>query len=257
MKKKSLGVLIAFLASLTLTFGGLAPSHAVVPTASSSVTIQAAKKSADKVTISKIKTAKVNKKTKKATVKPVVKSSGNVKVSSKKITVQQGKKTLVKNKNSASLKAGKYNVTTTVKYKTWVNKTTTKNVKTKKLVSDGSKPVKMNCKVADIEPQYFEGFFIDLLHLECTGAFDGVYTARAGYVWDIDDNWPLAGDMIWGESFPEEPYIRSVLGLKFTTTVYPLEKNVYKTTTTKKKTTSKVWSKEKTKTLKQSLTVKK
>lgn len=257
MKRNILRVFVAVGASTALALGGITPSIAAVPTVTTAASVQAAKKSTDSVTISKIKTPKVNKKTKKATVKPSVKSSGNVKVTSKTITVKQGKKTLAKNKKSASLKAGKYSITTTAKYKTWTSKTTTKVVKSKKLVSDGSKPVKMNCKVVKIEPQYFEGLFIDLLHLECTGDFDGVYTARAGYVLDIDDNWPLAGDMIWGESFPEEPYIRSVLGLNFTTTVYPLEKNVYKTTSAKKKSTSKVWSKEKTKTLTQSLTVKK
>ncbi|WP_146956108.1 hypothetical protein [Glutamicibacter soli] len=257
MKKRFFAPFVALAASGALILGGVAPANAAQPLATSTYSVQAAKPTPDNVTISKIKTVKANKKSKKATVKPVVKSSGKVKVTSKKITVKQGKKTIVKNKDSASLKAGKYTVTTTAKYKTWSNKTTTKNVKTKKLVSDGTKPVKMNCKVAKIEPQYFEGFFIDLLHLECTGDFDGTYTARAGYVWDIDENWPIAGDMIWGESFPEEPYIRSVLGLKFTTTVYPLEKNVYKTTVTKKSTTSKIWSKEKSKSLKQTLVVKK
>lgn len=260
MKRRIFAPILALTMSAGLVLAGTAPATAapVAPVAPvASVQVMAAKPAPNKVTISKIKTAKVNKKTKKATVKPSVKSSGQVKLTSSKINVKQGKKTVAKNVSSAKLKAGKYSITTTAKYKTWTNKTTTKDVKKKTLVSNGSKLVKMNCKVADIEPQYFEGFLIDLLFLECTGDFDGVYKARAGYVLDIDDNWPIAGDMIWGESFPEEPNIRSVYGLRFTTNVYPLERDLYKTTVTKQKTTTKVWSKEQTKTLKQTLTVKK
>jgi hypothetical protein len=255
MSRRFFAPLFALGISAGLVLAGTLPSSAapVEPVAA----VQTAKPAPNKVTISKIKTAKVNKKTKKATVKPVVKSTGQVKVTSSKITVKQGKKTLAKNVSSAQLKAGKYSVTTTAKYKTWANKTSTKDVKKRTLVSNGSKRVKMNCKVAGIEPQYFEGFLIDLLFLECTGAFDGVYKARAGHVWDIDDNWPIAGEMIWGESFPEEPNIGSVLGLRFTTNVYPLERDLYKTTVTKQKTTTKVWSKEQAKTLNQSLVVNK
>lgn len=255
MSRRIFAPFLAIVMSAGLVLAGTMPAAAVAVAPATAV--QAAKPAPNKVTIGKIKTAKVSKKTKKATVKPSVKSTGQVKVTSSKITVKQGKKTVAKNVSSASLRAGKYSVVTTAKYKTWTNKTTTKDVKKKSLVSDGSKLVKMNCKVADIEPQYFEGLFIDLLLLECTGDFDGVYKARAGYVLDIEENWFLAGDMIWGESFPDEPQIRSVQGLRFTTNVYPLEHNVYKTTMTKQKTTKKVWSKEQTKTLSQTLTVKK
>lgn len=257
MKRRIFAPVLALAMSAGLVLVGIMPASASTVAPSASVQVQAAKPAPNKVTVHKIKTAKVDRKTKKATVKPSVKATGQVKVTSSKITVKQGKKTVAKNVSSAKLKAGKYSVTTTAKYKTWANKTTTKDVKTRKLVSNGSKLVKMNCKVAGIEPQYFQGFLIDLLFLECTGDFDGVYEARAGYVLDIDDNWPIAGDMIWGESFPEEPYIRSVYGLRFTTSVYPLERDLYKTTSTKKKSTTKVWSKEQTKTLKQTLTVKK
>jgi hypothetical protein len=53
----------------------------------------------------------------KATIKPNVSAAKGVKVVSKTLTVKLGKKTVAKNKKSASLKAGKYKVTTTVKYR--------------------------------------------------------------------------------------------------------------------------------------------
>jgi hypothetical protein len=54
-----------------------------------------------------------------ATVKPAVSTAGWVTVTSKVMTVKQGNKTVVKNKTKAKLKAGKYSVKTTVKYKTY------------------------------------------------------------------------------------------------------------------------------------------
>lgn len=255
MSRRFFAPLLALGISAGLVLAGTLPSNAapVEPVAA----VQAAKPAPNKVTISQIKTAKVNKKTKKATVKPVVKSTGQVKVTSSKITVKQGKKTLAKNVSSAQLKAGKYTVTTTAKYKTWANKTTTKDVKKRTLVSDGSKPVKMNCKIVDVEPHYYEGYDIDLLYIECTGAFDGVYQDSAGYFPHTQNNGMLAGIMVWEESFPDEPNIRPVHGSRFTTNVYPLDQNIYKTTVTEQKTTTKVWSKEQAKTLNQSLVVNK
>ncbi|MGM0929085.1 MAG: hypothetical protein ACQEXN_05190 [Actinomycetota bacterium] len=55
-----------------------------------------------------------------ATVKPAVSATGWVTVTSKVMTVKQGNKTVVKNKTKAKLKAGKYSVKTTVKYKKYV-----------------------------------------------------------------------------------------------------------------------------------------
>lgn len=81
---------------------------------------------------------------KKATVKPNVATSGQVKVTSKKLTAKSGSKTVAKNKSSVALKAGTYRVTTTVKYKTYVLKSgkrkysatkTTKLVQTLKITT--------------------------------------------------------------------------------------------------------------------------
>jgi hypothetical protein len=57
-----------------------------------------------------------------ATVRPNVSTVGQVKVTSKKLTVKKGSKTVAKNKSSVKLKAGSYAVTSTVKYKTYVVK---------------------------------------------------------------------------------------------------------------------------------------
>jgi hypothetical protein len=54
-----------------------------------------------------------------ATIVPKATVSGAVAVSSRTVTVVQGRKTLVRSKSSARLKAGSYSVTTTVKYRTY------------------------------------------------------------------------------------------------------------------------------------------
>lgn len=80
-----------------------------------------AEAAAKPVTINKI-ASKTVESGKSATVKPNVSTAGQVKVTSKKLTVKKGAKTVAKKKSSVSLKAGSYSVTTTVKYKTYVIK---------------------------------------------------------------------------------------------------------------------------------------
>jgi hypothetical protein len=246
----------SFLA-LSMSLALLAGS--ALPTATASVpavaSVQIAKNASSNVTINKLKTVKASKKTGKATIKASVKTSGKTKLTSAKLTVKQGRKTIAKDVSTASLKPGKYSVTTTAKYKTWTDKPTGKKVKKKTLVSDGSKLVKMNCEVADVETHFMEGFEIELMFLECRGNFDGVYHARAGYFPYTEENiWmDWAGTNLWGDSFPLAPLVRPIIGAKFSTSVYPLERNVYKTSTVAE--TKRVWSQELTKTSKQTLTV--
>ncbi|MGL3806176.1 hypothetical protein ACSYDW_08780 [Paeniglutamicibacter sp. R2-26] len=256
MSRRIFAPILALTMSAGLVVAGTVPANAapVAPAAA----VQAATPAPSKVTINKIKTAKVNKKTKKATVKPSVKSTGQAKVTSKKITVKQGKKTVAKNVSSAKLKAGKYTVTTTAKYKTWTNK---------KLVAKGGSNVAVTCKYKDsVQGQGVLGIFtgnpadsdlVDVLLVTttCTGGFDGSFEvegivtpatpgnialdADGYYDWDpqvVQNGNPLA-------FVPENAGETAKL-----TVVAP--KDLFKTTT-------KVWSKEKTKTLKQSLTVKK
>jgi hypothetical protein len=57
---------------------------------------------------------------KKAKVRPNVATSGRVTITRKRLTVKHGSKIIARNKASVSLKAGTYEVTTTVRYKTYV-----------------------------------------------------------------------------------------------------------------------------------------
>lgn len=244
---------VALSFSVGLVAGSSLPAAAAP--APAFVSAPAAKTPSPAVTINKLKTVKASKKTGKATIKPSVKTSGKAKLSSAKLIIKQGRKTVAKNVSTVSLKPGKYSVATTAKYKTWTDKPTGKMLKKKSLVSDGSKLVRMNCKVADVETNFMDGFQIELMFLECTGNFDGVYKARAGYFPYTEENiWmDWAGTNLWGESFPQEPLVRPIIGAKFSTNVYPLERKIYKTTSVAE--TKKVWSKELTKTSTQTLTV--
>ncbi|MFT4469797.1 hypothetical protein ACMX2H_07800 [Arthrobacter sulfonylureivorans] len=77
----------------------------------------------------------------KATIKPNVTAAQGVKVISKTLTVKLGNKTVAKNKKSASLKAGKYKVTTTVKYRLPSSMATRTATKTQLLtIKSGKKP---------------------------------------------------------------------------------------------------------------------
>ena len=77
----------------------------------------------------------------KTTIKPNVAAAKGVKVVSKTLTVKLGKKTVAKNKKSASLKAGKYKVTTTVKYRLPSSTSTRTATKTQWLtIKSGKKP---------------------------------------------------------------------------------------------------------------------
>lgn len=67
----------------------------------------------------------------KTTIKPLVKTSGKVRISSKLLTVKAGSRTVASKKSSVRLGGGTYKVTTTVKYKVKAGKKYGK-VKTKK-----------------------------------------------------------------------------------------------------------------------------
>ena len=104
---KFLRVVVVALVSVSLAFLA-APSPA-------------AQAAAKPVTVKKI-TNKTVATGKSVTVKPNVATAGQVKVTSKKLTVKKGSKTVASKKSSVKLKAGTYKVTTTVKYKTYVIK---------------------------------------------------------------------------------------------------------------------------------------
>lgn len=272
MSRRILAPLAALSISAALVFtGGLTATAApVAPTA----VVQASKVVPNKVTISKIKTTKVNKTTKKATIKPVVKATGKVKLSSSKITVKKGKKTIAKNVTSAKLKAGSYSVTTTAKYKTWKNVTTTKTVTSKKLIAKRDEEVAVTCKfkesdLGDVTLGFFTGEESDIEPVDivsvtssCSGGFDGSFDVLGFFLPDTKRNVALAVDGYYGW-FTDSVSIRGGVppvpeksGQQSKLTAFA-PKDLYLKTKTVQKVTTKVWSKEQTKTLKQTLTVKK
>ena len=107
---------LAFAAAIGL---GFMPPAAAAPAAGLTATVPAVvnKKAAAKVNVRTI-TSPAVKPGRTAVIKPSLSISGPVKLSDITLTVTQGKKTLVRGKRSAKLKAGTYTVTTTVKY--WV-----------------------------------------------------------------------------------------------------------------------------------------
>ncbi|WP_258142560.1 hypothetical protein [Arthrobacter sp. MYb227] len=108
--------LTALAAATALVFSGAVAASAAPVALSNSISVAGAKKATPAVTIKTIGGKTVSG-SKKATIKPLVSAKKGVKVTSKVLTVKQGKKTIVNKKASASLKAGTYKVTTTVKYK--------------------------------------------------------------------------------------------------------------------------------------------
>lgn len=124
------------------------------------------------------------------TVKPKISTRGNVVVVSKTFTIKKGKKTVVKNKTSAKLKAGSYKVKTTARYKSYVVKSSIKTTKT--LVATAGTMLQARCIVSNpSDPNGTESYF-DLL---CTGNFDGSFTQTgygylpdsSNYLWSLGD----------------------------------------------------------------------
>lgn len=91
-------------------------AHAVPVQAQTAAAVVQTAKVAPTVTIKKIANKNVLK-GKTATIKPNVSIKGDVKLVAKTVTVKKGKQTIAKTKTSVKLKAGTYNVTTTVTYK--------------------------------------------------------------------------------------------------------------------------------------------
>lgn len=107
----------AMVAGTTLApvFSGTTGATAFLqPSVPQMVNVAAAKKTAP-VTVNKIGNKTVEG-SKKAIIKPSYKTTKKVKVTSALLTVKNGSKTATSNKKSASLGAGTYKVTTTVKY---------------------------------------------------------------------------------------------------------------------------------------------
>lgn len=179
-----------------------------------------------------------------ATIKPVVKTKGNVKVTSKTVTVTKDGKTVAKNKKSAKLGAGTYTVTTTVKYKTATTKRTNKKVKV--ALEDGMAP--MMCKTSKVKKIKKFEMITHMADVACTDPkskgtvrYSDVYFGynkqdRAWYGADARGNAIAFEDLHRTKS--QESYVIPVGTLKVSV-----------------KTTKKVWSKVKTKKSTQTLTI--
>lgn len=140
--------LVAVAASISIAFSGAAVATAAPLAPAQSIGVVTAKK-APAVTIKKIPNKSV-KGSAKARIKPLVTASRGVKVSSKVLSVKQGRKTLAKAKTAVSLKAGTYQVTTKVTYTVGKKKRTTSKSQTlvvKKVATKKSwaKPKAKNC----------------------------------------------------------------------------------------------------------------
>ncbi|MGF9664124.1 hypothetical protein AAIH25_19890 [Arthrobacter crystallopoietes] len=126
--KKLMRACAAAVAVISLALSGTAIAAAAP--APASVAVVAAVKSAP-VVIRTIPNKTVTGSA-KAKITPLVSATKAAKVTSKRLTVKQGKKAVASNVASASLKAGTYSVTTTVKYK--LGKAAKSATKTQKLV---------------------------------------------------------------------------------------------------------------------------
>lgn len=183
---------------------------------------------ASQVKINKIGNKSVAKKSAKAKIAPSVSVGKNVKVTSKVVTVKKGSKTVAKNKASYAAAPGTYKVTTTVKYKT---KSTKKVVVTNG--ASNTKRIPMRCTVVSTETMYdVEGLDVEFFSMKCTGKdFDGVYKANAAFVYPNELSEFLGVDMLWGESFPSEPYFFPYVGKTFSISAVPKDGKLYKTVT--------------------------
>ncbi|WP_417215768.1 hypothetical protein [Arthrobacter sp.] len=131
-------------AASSLVLGGTVAASAA-PVAPSTVTPFAVQGSVPAATTSKVTLGTISSPIVRvggtATVAPQAKTSGAVDIRSKAITVVRGKKTLVRSKSSARLKAGTYSVTSVVKYRSISGTGASKKYSSTKTISKKQKLV--------------------------------------------------------------------------------------------------------------------
>jgi hypothetical protein len=249
MKRISMGLPVALLA-LGLVAGTGVPADAAPATVAAAKTTPAKYK----VAIGHLKgrTAPYNG---KVTVKPSVKAAGQVKLTSKTLTVKKSGRTMASRKSSVRLAAGTYKVTTTAKYNTYSLQKVSTKVRSKQLVGDEWESVQANCTVTSVNPHVVEDQmdYFDY-KASCTGNFDGTYTVKGRQYNSQLDSW-YGEESYSSEEWWSGPVVQPQGGSKFSGEMYPA-KPLYKTVTKTKTTTKKVWSKTRTKTRVQTLTVK-
>lgn len=114
--KKVLRGFAALAAAASLALSGAQVVAVAQATPATAAAMVATKKATPAVTIRKIPTKTV-KGSAQVKIKPLVSAKRSTKVLSKRLKVTRGNKVLVRSATSASLKAGTYRITTTVKYK--------------------------------------------------------------------------------------------------------------------------------------------
>lgn len=122
------------------------------------------------VTIKKIAHQKVKYK-KSVTIRPKVASRGNVVFESQTLTVKKGKSTVARKRSSVALKAGKYKVTTTVRYRYWSY--ATRHVPTQVLAYPAWSLVPVSCAVTSVDSP--SSVTLTGYTESCTGAFTGSF----------------------------------------------------------------------------------
>ncbi|GMA25134.1 hypothetical protein GCM10025864_28930 [Luteimicrobium album] len=238
----------------TALVGGLLVSgSAVVATTAQAapvrtVAVSAAKTTPTKVTIKKIAT-KTAPYAGKTTIKPRVMASGKVSVKSKTLTVKHGKKTVAKNKKSVKLAAGTYKVTTKATYKTYKVKTTTKTVTKKKVGVAFGTDVTVTCTASKVD---LDGGYGDLVATCTSSRFDGARKESMMFLDMGDGTYYGFGDNL------DELTTRVVpqVGKPFSATLNAGD-DLKKSYQAKQTTTTKVWSKTKSRSLTQKLVIKK
>jgi hypothetical protein len=238
--------ILAALTVAALLSGGSVAATATSATAAPAGTVVAAAKGAPKVTIKKI-TTKTAPYGKKATVKPGVTTSGRVSVSSKTVTVKKSGKTVAKNKKSVKLRPGTYRVTSKVKFRTYTTRSTTRTVTKKKVGAPAYEDVNVRCTASKVVD---EGWYW-WLEASCTSSkFDGTRKIALNLWDDGSEYWGIQDNLddITTTSVP-------VQGRSFSAVLNP-GVDLKKSYSVKETTTTKVWSKVKTKSRSQTLVVK-
>lgn len=230
--KKATSLLTAVLLGAALLTAGTAPAQAASPS----------------VKIKKIPTKTAPYK-KSVVIKPLSSHKGNIKYVSRTLTAKRGARTIGKNKTSLRLRAGKYKVSTRVKYRTFVNVTKTRSKRVRAF--DAGDYVDARCTITKLyEPRNTTYSDFDST---CSGKFNGTFRATG---WISNDN---PGNGTWWVNDYEATIqlpVRSPASAalsKSYSTYTPTDRALYRTKTVK--TRVRKYSKVRTRTLGQRLVV--
>lgn len=170
------------------------PAVAAPVTAKSAVVAPTAAKSSGKVSIKKIANKTVAK-GKKATVKPSYKRTGQVKITSAKLSATKSGKSVAKNKPSVKLGAGTYKIKQKVSYKLrsgkgWGKTRSTTLSQTLKVSVSKAKPTKAQKNALGMAKDYLEMIPFSKAGLIEQLRYEGFSAANAKWAADrVGANW--------------------------------------------------------------------